>query len=328
MAEIVLGLGVAHSTQLNMPVEFWEQMGQNDQQSPRLLGTDGKMHTYQELLQTVGPEVAQGFTPAEQVARHARCQEAIAQIAALVRSEPLDAIITITDDERWLFTDGMMPAAYLYWGDLVHYAPRIPDNPTPMSASSLWAYSMEAVNFPGAAALGEHVVTEMADRGFDVAQGKGTPPGDSIGRPFGFIHARVFDGKPAPAPILPFIINASYLPNLLSTRRSVEMGEALAQSIRSWDSNARVGILAVGNFSHVVVDEVMDRRLQTAIEGKDLADLRALPRENFQGGNGQAKTWMIAAGAMQHLNAKFLDLVFCYRSPGGTGCAMPFAHWS
>ena len=67
MAEIVLGLGVAHSTQLNMPVEFWEQMGQNDQQSPRLLGTDGKMHTYQELLQTVGPEVAQGFTPAEQV---------------------------------------------------------------------------------------------------------------------------------------------------------------------------------------------------------------------------------------------------------------------
>ena len=55
--------------------------------------------------------------------------------------------------------------------------------------------------------------------------------------------------------------------------------------------------------------------------------LRSLPRANFEGGNGQAKTWIIAAGALSHLRMHPVDYVAAYRSPASTGCGMPFAYW-
>lgn len=327
MAEIVQGFGVAHSTQLNMPVEYWLEMGEGDKRSTRLVGADGAYHPYAELAAHVSPDVAKALTPAEMNARHARCQADIARINQLVRDAAVDVLITVTDDERWLFTEGMFPTVYMHWGETIPYVPRIPENPTPMAASSLWAYSMEPVDFKGAPQLGEHVLTELSDRGFDITQGSGTPPGGSIGRPYGFVAARVLGGNPNPPAILPVIINASYRPNLITTRRAVELGEAIAAAVNTWGSDAKVGVLAVGNLSHPVLDEAMDQRLLQALGKKDMATLRGLSQSYFSEGNGQFKTWMVAAAALNHLDMELLDYVACYRSEGGTGCAMPFARW-
>jgi hypothetical protein len=129
------------------------------------------------------------------------------------------------------------------------------------------------------------------------------------------------------APWLPVIINASYPPNTPPPGRSYDFGVALGEAVRSWPADARVGVLTIGNFSHPVLDEGMDRSLFTAIEKGDEQALRSLPRAAFEGGNGQAKTWIIAAGALRHLTMHPVDYVACYRSAASTGCGMPFAYW-
>ena len=44
-------------------------------------------------------------------------------------------------------------------------------------------------------------------------------------------------------------------------------------------------------------------------------------------GNSEIRNWIAAAGAAEHLTARALDYVPCYRSPAGTGCGMGFVAW-
>ena len=171
------------------------------------------------------------------------------------------------------------------------------------------------------------MIRELTGVGFDVSHARQIREGQSIGHPFGFTHTRLLDGKPVAAPWLPVIINASYPPNTPTPARSYDFGLALREAVRSWPGDARVAVLTVGNFSHPVLDEDLDRKLFRAIEAGDEKTIRSLPRDNFEGGNGQAKMWLIAAGALKHLKMRAVDYVACYRSAASTGCGMPFAYW-
>ena len=51
MAEVVIGLGSSHSPQLSMLPEAWaSRAGANDQRNPALIGTDGIVSNYEDLL--------------------------------------------------------------------------------------------------------------------------------------------------------------------------------------------------------------------------------------------------------------------------------------
>ena len=95
----------------------------------------------------------------------------------------------------------------------------------------------------------------------------------------------------------------------------------------TYKEDLKVGVLAVGGFSHPVIDEEMDRKVLNAIAENDVATLTSLPRNRFQAANGQALVWLAAAGALQGKQANVLDYIPCYRSEGGTGCGMGFAIW-
>jgi hypothetical protein len=329
MAEIVLGLGSAFSTQVNIPPELWLEMGERDRNNPVLIGSDGRNHSYDELLSLAGPDIAAALTPDEIVERHRRCQAGVAAIGArLLQADDVDLWIAIADDERFLFGDDNFPAWLVYWGESVPYRPRpVPADANPIAKGSAWAYGDEDVEFAGAPALGEHLIRDLAASGFDVSHARQLRDGQSIGHPYGFALTRLLGGLRPPTPWLPVVINASYPPNTPTPARSYDFGRALAEAVRSWTEPARVGVLTIGNFSHPVLDEPLDRRLFAAIEAGDAEALRALPRANFEGGNGQAKTWIIAAGALEALEMHPIDYVACYRSPASTGCGMPFAYW-
>ena len=40
-----------------------------------------------------------------------------------------------------------------------------------------------------------------------------------------------------------------------------------------------------------------------------------------------SRNWIIAAGAVEHLDLDYMTYIPCYRSEAGTGCAMAFAEW-
>ena len=328
MATIVHGFGVAHSTQIHLPADMWPLMGEGDQRNPALIGTDGEKHSYEELLALAGPEVQAALTPEERQARHLRCQQGIERVGELLAQSSLDVLVTVTDDEHYLFSDQLMPTAYTFWGPTFSYGPTIlPENAPPAPKAAAWAYGDQRVDFTGAPELGEHLIRRVTDAGFDVACGKALEDGVSIGRPFGFLHTRVFGNSTFPGQVLPVILNASYGPNLAAPSRAYDLGRALQEAIVSWNSDSRVGVVAVGNFSHPVLDEKLDRQLFSALEANDGAALRSLPRANYEGGNGQARVWLVAAAALEGLTMHPIDYVPCYRSPGGTGCGMPFAYW-
>jgi hypothetical protein len=328
MADIVIGLGAAFSTQVNIPPGLWLEMGERDRNNPVLIGPDGKNHTYDELLAMAGPEVEAALTPSEIAARHQRCQAGVAEIGRRLASAPVDVLIAIADDERFLFSDDNFPAYLVVWGESVPYVPRpMPADANPIAKGSAWAYGDEPVSFKGAPELGEHVIRQLTELGFDVSHARQLRDGQSIGHPYGFAHTRLLGGTTPPTPWLPIVINASYPPNTPTPARTYDFGVALAEAVRAWPPNARVGLLTIGNFSHPVLDEALDRRLFAAIEKADAQALRSLPRANFEGGNGQAKTWIIAAGALNHLTMHPVDYVAAYRSRASTGCGMPFAYW-
>lgn len=328
MAGIVLGFGAAFSTQVNIPAGLWPEMGDRDRNNLVLIGADGRNHSYDELLAMAGPEVVAALTPAEIEARHRRCQEGIADIGRRLAQADVDVLIAIADDERFLFGEDNFPAFFVYWGEKVPYAPRpVPENANAIAKASAWAYGSERIEFRGAPELGEHTIRGLAALGFEVSHARQLREGQSIGHPYGFAQTRLLGGARHRAQWLPIVINASYPPNTPTPARSYDFGVALAATVRSWPGSERVGVLTIGNFSHPVLDEAMDRRLFEAIAKGDAETLRGLPRANFEGGNGQAKTWIIAAGALRHLAMHPVDYVACYRSRASTGCGMPFAYW-
>ena len=80
---------------------------------------------------------------------------------------------------------------------------------------------------------------------------------------------------------------------------------------------------------HFVVDENLDRTLLKALERRDAAGLRAIPRTQLYSAASEALNWVALGGAMQKsdLKMELLDYVPVYRTPAGTGGGWAFARW-
>jgi hypothetical protein len=58
VAEIVLGLASSHTPQMRTSAEFWEEHAARDERNTRLLGRDGRYHSYDHLLTNADPGLA------------------------------------------------------------------------------------------------------------------------------------------------------------------------------------------------------------------------------------------------------------------------------
>ena len=78
-----------------------------------------------------------------------------------------------------------------------------------------------------------------------------------------------------------------------------------------------------------MVDENLDRTLLKALERRDAAGLRAIPRTQLYSAASEALNWVALGGAMQKsdLKMELLDYVPVYRTPAGTGGGWAFARW-
>ena len=134
MAQVVAGFGSSHSPQLNLTADSWHIRGEADQRIPDLIGCDGVVSTYDELmarrddLHVIQKEIA----PEKMAARHEQNQQSIERLAeALYRVDP-DILVMVGDDQQEYLRDDNMPGISIYWGDdvFVQGAPTVNGQPS------------------------------------------------------------------------------------------------------------------------------------------------------------------------------------------------------
>ena len=327
MAKIVLGVGTSHSPMLSTPPEQWPEHVKRDLANTKLWAWDGKTHTYEEMVEMSPSSIAAELTMDVWREKDAANQAAIAKLGDVIADAAPDVLVIVGDDQHELIHDDNMPSLLVYWGEKLLNKPRDRTRMPPSIALAAWGNEFDGeVELDGQASLGLHIIESVMAEEFDVAHSKELPDGRGEGHAFGFVHRRVLDGKRIP-PTVPILQNTYYPPTQPLPKRCYAFGNALRRAIESWESDARVAVLASGGLSHFVIDEKLDRGVLKALQEKDADHLRTLPVELLNSGNSEIRNWITVAGMVEDKDMTLVDYVPCYRSPASTGCAMAFAYW-
>ena len=328
MAEIVIGIASSHTPQLSSGVDMWPDHALRDQRYP-LLGKDAAYHTYDEMLAGADPEMARELQPDVWEGKYQRVQAAVSALSAALEAADPDIALIIGDDQRELFVDDGIPAFACFTGTEL-----TDERPAPETFAKLpkgiqaayWAVHGEDRGVHQVAQeLSTHVAEQLALADFDLTVFTKQPAGRTLGHAFTFPRYRL--GLPAATPIVPLFVNTYYPPNVPSAARCYTLGKSLRQAVESWESDARVAVIASGGLTHFVIDENLDHAVLDAIAAKDEAALSGIPRAKLRSGNSEILNWIAAAGACEGLKPFVLDYVPGYRTPAGTGTGMAFARW-
>jgi 3-O-methylgallate 3,4-dioxygenase len=323
MAEIVLGLGTSHSPQLSVRYPDWDYMRQKDETDPRL--------DYATLVQRTKRDLTPELTMAKWQERYDACQRAIGVLGDVLRRAEPDVIVVFGDDQHEQFLDDNLPAVAIFHGATVPVQDQHGPELLSLFQSARWLEAERAgwaatrPEYAGAPALAEHLIGALVGDDFDVARTNRLRPEVGIGHAFAFLYRRVLPG--GSVPMVPVMLNTYFPPNQPTPRRCYQLGQAVRRAVESWDSDARVAVMASGGLSHVEIDEDLDQTVLDALRSKDGARLGALPREKLRGGTSEILNWVALAGAVEPMAMTLVDYVLTYRSLAGTGCGMTFAYW-
>ena len=350
MASIVAGFASSHTPLMSLPGEDWGKRANDDMRNRELIRPrDGKRVTYDELLESADPSIAEQIDEEIFCSKYNAIQVALNELQDTFAQVDPDVVVMFGDDQDEMFFDDNYPMISVYWGHVLTHYPRRTNRPGLSEAMRIAAavYGTEVIDYPVETKLGLHLIEQLVNRDFDVAQRRYMQPeyGGTIGpatwyldfkrtttpRRQGMAHAfafpvcRWFAGKRPP--MAPITINTCYPPNWISPRRAFALGRAVREAIEAWDSDARVAIVTSGGLSHFTVDEEIDRRALEGLTSADGDSLSTLPRYKLQSATTEILNWVAAAGAMGTLRMELLTYQPGYRSSAGTGCGCAVGRW-
>ena len=320
MAELVAGIGSAHSPQLCMPPRDWRPHGQMfDVGSGRLAGLTPTQRTRDELEAELADEVM--------AARYARCQVAMDHLYDRLRALQPDVVVIVGDDEKELFRDEIIPACCVFTGDELYDLPVGSEKfPATMKEAYQYYHAPNPDRYETVGRLGRHIVEQMNADDIDVARSSVQPEDRSLGHAFTFIRRRIFQQDAIP--IVPFFLNTYYPPNQPTPGRCVELGRSLRRAIDSWDSDQRVVVVASGGLSHPIIDESLDQTVLHALASNGFDTLSGLDVSALVEGSSEIRNWILVGGALTGFTMQLIDYIPAYRSILGSGCGMAFAEWA
>lgn len=337
MAEIVLGIWTTHGPQLNTTPEQWMARVPDDER--RSHWYKGELLAFDELVERrSGERLDEQVTLDVRSARHARCQTAIAELAATWARVRPDVCIIFGNDQRELVLPELQPAFTVYHGDTFWNGPlsaRRASHLPPGIAEGEWANRpRERTEYPGLPALAERVIAAGIDEGWDFAASNAWPEHGPdhhhVGTPhaFAFLIRRIMND--AAVPILPIIANTFFPPNQPRPWRCFELGRLVHRVVTSWDDDVRVAVIGSGGMTHFVINEEFDRRMLDAIQTRDEAFLRRVDPILMKDGTSELLNWISAAGCLFQtgLAGGLVDYVPCYRTVAGSGTAQGFVVWT
>ncbi|ATE64159.1 hypothetical protein [Rhizorhabdus dicambivorans] len=329
MANIVLGIGAAHSPLLTIDWEEWQRRAEADYENPELNMSDGRCLSYAQLASENGEPYA-ALATSEQFEQSAfRSQANLDRLADALEAADPDVVLVIGDDQGELFSLANMPAMSIYYGDeiLTNDVWGRPDKPAWMSAMAK-GYAMDRVHhFPAAPALAGKVIAGLIERHVDVSAAAlvDDPVEAGFGHAFGFIAERLMRGRAVP--ILPVLLNTYFPPNVMRPCRAYHVGQMLREAIEQADDDLRVAVVASGGLSHFVVDEALDRLVLAGLRPGQEELLCTIPPEALRSGSSEILNWIMTAGAVGHLPLSWADYEPVRRTPAGTGVGLAFACW-
>ncbi len=335
MARIGLGIGTSHAPQLSTPPEEWGQRARADRRNPALAYRGGD-YSFDELSRLRNAAFADELGPELQRERHTRARAAIDELGRIVRDSGIDVLVVVSSDHKEIFTDELLPAFAVYWGDTVQHEPFTQEHldamPPGLSIAEVANVPAESRTRPCHSELALHLIKATGEAGFDAAASKELPAGEygnhGIPHGWGFVLQQVLGGESG-LPIVPVFVNTFWQPNPPSARRCYDFGVALGDAIRSFPAELDVGVVASGGLSHFVIDEELDSGFLEALVNSDADFLRGLSADLLRSGTSELRNWIVVGGAVagSPLAARVVDYVPCYRSEAGTGCGMGFVAW-
>ncbi len=336
MARPVIGIGTSHGPQLVTDPRDWPQRVIADRRNRHF--HHGTEYAFDELVtMRRATDWAPQITEAEWRRKHGVCQGRIEALADRLRAARPSLAVIFGNDQSEIFCDDDIPAFAVYRGETIGNIPKSAEQraelPPGVGAAELGYCPPVAAHYPGAPELADHIIRELIEAEFDVAQMSRVPKGprghNSIPHAFGFVYRRIMHDDPVPS--VPLFINNYYEPNKPTVKRCLAFGRAVARAVKSFPGDERVALIASGGLTHFVIDEEFDRLVLDAMAACDFDRLSAIPEKMFRSpGTGEIKNWLPLAAAMAELGMKMtlVDYVPCYRSEAGTGTAMAFAYWA
>lgn len=357
MAEIVLGIGTSHTPMFAIPPEQWADYSKGDARIQELaFPPEGFVLPFDDAVAHHVPEDIKNKPRDLETFRKqaSACADSIETLAAAIKAAKPDIAVIVSDDQDEWFYDDKMPSLAVYWGTSARVIPRpIADDASEIQRLIRDGYGDQEVEVKVPDGLGRHVIDYAMDHDFDVAQltyvnetyggsvarryptadgetsmARSTPARvQGLPHGFSFVVKRLFHNSPVP--ILPVMQNTCYPPNNVRPRRAYAFGRTLGDAIRSWDSDARVVVIASGGLSHFIVDEETDRTVLDALKRKDAEVLQTLPRNRLYSATSETLNWVAVAGAMESspLNFDLVNYVPVYRTEAGSGGGWAFGQW-
>lgn len=339
MAEIVLGIGCAHTPQLHTMAKDWHLRGDRDQKDGVPFWYKGKKMKYADVE---AMRKSEGFNPDTSVEFGdnllQRGYRVIDDLHEVYKKAAPDVMIIFGNDQHEIFYDQIQPAFAILGCEEFENMPRREDQksrlPIGIDISDHGHLPDDRNVYPGHPELAEHMIRSVIDEEFDVAWSKSQPKVEDhksvmSGMPhaYGFIYKQIMRDRVIPH--VPCNTNTFFGPNQPKASRCVDWGRAIGRAIESWDSDARVCIVASGGLSHFLVDDAWDEIFLKALEDNDLKKMTDYHEGYYQAGSSECKSWLACAAALEHtgLKAKTQDYFPLYRTPGGTGSSCGFMLW-
>lgn len=326
MGEIVLGLASSHSPVLGSPAADYLKHATRDLESRNHLDREGAPASYDELLATADPAIADELTSEMIDAKVVECQAAIDRLAESLAEVRPDVVIIVGDDQKEQFLEDNLPAMLIYSGESI-------DNdvsPLPQTAPEYWKKARSQYHeaegpraYPVAGELARYLTSSLVAAGFDISHSEKLPRPTGEGHAYGFVHHRLMTRYLAP--VIPVVLNTYYPPNQPTPSRCFALGRALAEAVHAWPQDIRIAFVASGGLSHFTVNPHLDRTVMDAFLAGDGETLGAIPRRQLNSGNSEIRNWIAVAGASDGLKPEWHSYIPCYRTPAGTGCGMGFA---
>lgn len=330
MAQIVLGIGTSHTPQMSSGPEYWEGHAKRDQHNEFLIGTDGEVHSYSDLIaKTDISKLASELTLDVWQHKFNRAQDAVDTLSKELNKANPDVIIVVGDDHDELFgpegrpTFGLCTGKELWDRGLTpERIAEIPDDIRPAQ----WAYhSSNPEKYILDDSFTYHIAQRLIFHGVDIGTFSVQGTTKTLGHAFTFIRRRL---RMLQTPIIPIAVNTYYPPNVPTANRCWQVGEAIRIAINEWDATTKVAIVASGGLSHFVVNEVLDRSVLEGLSAKKSEILTNIPQSVLRSGNSEILNWIIVGSCLQDFKFEVVDYINGYRSPAGTGMGMGFAIWA
>ena len=326
MAQLCSVIATSHSPFLFAEAEQW-----------------GQIRKLRDLPGRYAPD-APADSAGENVAKHARCMAALAELRARLDAARPDVLIIFGDDQDEQFSAANTPALAVYAGpEFTGYRiSRFEGIPLPDTLRAQRPRTAEhwaAVR--GHPGLARHLVTGLVLAGFDPALMERLPVPDegmshAIMRPLHCL-CPAFD-----LPAVPVLVNCCHGPRPTG-RRCYQLGRAVRELIESWPADQRVAVVGSGGLWHTplapgaTIDERFNAEILAAVTAGRAEDMAAVfdralgpapggaeAALGYASGTGETRNWVAAAAVADGTQGVVVDSVPVWASPIGVA----FAYWS